>query len=312
MNSWLLLVLSLPTENAAVRQRTWRALKACGAAPLRDGVYLMPASGDSGATFAGLASEVRSGGGSALVMSVGEPEGAEFRRHFDRSADYAALIADVARARSALGAGDLDDATRAARKLHKTFAALRAIDFFPGEARRQTEAALDDLDQAIARLSSPDEPHDAAGAIALRDPMDYRGRVWATRRRPWVDRLACAWLIRRFLDPKARILWLERIEDCPEGALGFDFDGATFSHVGGRVTFEAMLASFALAQRGLAQIGAIVHFLDVGGVAPAEASGVERVLAGLRGALDDDRLLDRASAVFDGLLAAFAAEEAHA
>ncbi|HYM47830.1 MAG TPA: chromate resistance protein ChrB domain-containing protein, partial [Burkholderiaceae bacterium] len=128
----------------------------------------------------------------------------------------------------------------------------------------------------------------------------------ATRRRPWVDRLACAWLIRRFIDRKARIVWLAKPKDCPAKAIGFDFDGATFSHVGARVTFEVMLASFGLEQPALRRIGAIVHYLDAGGVQPPESSGIESVLAGLRDAIaDDDQLVKAAGTVFDGLLASF-------
>jgi hypothetical protein len=113
-------------------------------------------------------------------------------------------------------------------------------------------------------------------------------------------------LIRRFIDPQARILWLDAPGDCPADALGFDFDGATFSHVGSRVTFEVLIESFALTQPALARLGLLVHFLDVGGIQPPEAAGVESVLAGLReGISDDDQLLAAALAIFDGLLASF-------
>ena len=142
-----------------------------------------------------------------------------------------------------------------------------------------------------------------AGRIAQLQRTHYQGRTWATRARPWVDRLASAWLIRRQIDPQARLLWLAHPQDCPADALGFDFDGATFSHVEGRVTFEVLLASFALEGPALQRLGALVHFLDAGGVQPPEASGVEAVLAGLRASIaDDDQLLQAASAVFDALL----------
>ena len=121
--------------------------------------------------------------------------------------------------------------------------------------------------------------------------------------------MASAWLIRRFIDPAARILWLPSADDCPDEALGFDFDGARFSHVGNRVTFETLQASFALDAPGLRRMAALVHYLDIGGAQPAEAAGVERVLAGLRASLEnDDQLLDAACAIFDGLLVAFGKE----
>jgi hypothetical protein len=134
----------------------------------------------------------------------------------------------------------------------------------------------------------------------------HQGRVWATRQCPWVDRLASAWLIRRFIDPHAQLVWIANAADCPPDALGFDFDGAAFSHVGSRVTFEVLLASFALAGPALTRMGQLVHYLDVGGVQPSEAPGVESVLAGLRDTLhDDDQLLAHACHIFDGLLATF-------
>jgi hypothetical protein len=137
----------------------------------------------------------------------------------------------------------------------------------------------------------------------------YQGRVWATRRRPWVDRLASAWLIRRFIDPQARFVWLKSPVDCPKRALGFDFDGAAFTHVGARVTFETLLASFGLETPALLRLGVLVHGLDAGGVMPPEAAGVERVLAGMRDVIaDDDQLLGAAAGVFEGLWVTFEKE----
>lgn len=303
---WLALVISLPTENAALRQRIWRALKASGAATLRDGVYLLPGREDCRGILDGLAGLVREGGGIARVLGVSEPGEEDFRALFDRSDHYAALLTEVVQAQAALGRDTVSDTLRQARKLRKAFSGLAAIDFFPGEPQRQLDAALQGLELACARTLSPDEPTAMPGAIASRNPGDYQGRLWATRRRPWVDRLASAWLIRRFVDEDARILWLPSPEACPPDALGFDFDGATFSHVGNRVTFEVLAACFGLQRPGLARLGLIVHYLDIGGIQPPEATGVESVLAGLRATIDDDdSLLDAACAMFDALLASF-------
>ena len=310
-HDWLALVTSLPTGNATTRQRAWRALKASGAAALRDGVYLMPERESCRAALEGLAADVRGGGGTALVLRVEEPQGAHFIGLFDRSDDYAALLAEASHARAALTLDTVHDAVRCARKLRKSLAATTGIDFFPGEAQRQADAGLRDLELATARMLSPDEPQDVTGEVPARLIAHYQRRAWATRRRPWVDRLASAWLIRRFIDAQARILWLASPADCPADALGFDFDGATFSHVGSRVTFEVLATSFGLAQPALVRLGQLVHYLDVGGVQAPEAAGVESVLAGLRDATtDDDQLLARADSVFDGLLAAFSRQGA--
>jgi len=307
--TWLLLVLSLPTENATARMRAWRALKASGAAVLRDGVYLLPEREGCRSTLEAVAADVQANGGTAHLLRSEGMNGATFTALFDRADDYAALIADIAKSRDGLGADNALEAMKQARKLRKSFIALADIDFFPGEAQRQADAALRELEAAANRALAPDEPHAVERAIPRLRLSDYRGRTWATRRRPWVDRLASAWLIRRFIDRDARILWLESPADCPPEALGFDFDGAAFSHVDARVTFEALLGSFGLDAPALGRIGALVHYLDVGGVQPPEASGVERVLAGLRASItDDDSLLQAAGGIFDGLLAAFEKE----
>jgi len=303
---WDLLVLSLPTANTTARMRAWRSLKATGAAVLRDGVYLLPASDAHQALLGEIADDVRASDGNAELLRVTGADNARFATLFDRTADFAALLAQVTAVRDKLDDSSAGDALKQARRLRKAFAGIAAIDFFAGEAQRQTAAALDDLDAAAHRLVAPDEPHPVAKAPTLRRLGDYRGRVWATRRRPWVDRLASAWLIRRFIDRKARFVWLEATSKCPRDAVGFDFDGAAFSHVGARVTFETLVASFQLERPALARVGAIVHYLDIGGVAPPEADGVERVLAGMRESIDDDdRLLGAACGVFDGLLAAY-------
>lgn len=307
---WLTLITTLPTENATLRQRAWRALKASGAAVLRDGVYLMPERDPCRTLLAGVAAEVREGGGTAHLLRVEAPGETDFAVLFDRRADFAALLAEVGGVRCGVKAGAtahaLLDAQRQTRKLRKAFAQLAETDFFPGEAQRQVNQALGELELACARALSPDEPQPGGGDLGLLAAVDHQGRVWATRQRPWVDRLASAWLIRRFIDPQARFLWLAHPADCPPDALGFDFDGAFFSHVGGRVTFEVLAIRFGLAQPAMARLGLLVHALDVGGVLPPEAPGIESLLAGLRTRLtDDDRLLAAACTVFDGLLTGF-------
>lgn len=306
MNDWLILILSLPTENATVRMRAWRALKAAGAAVIRDGVYLLPERDTCVASFTQIADEVRSAGGTVLHSRMAQPEGEDFTGLFDRNADYQSLDGQLMELRNSL---TLDSAweLRQLRKLRKQFLQIAAIDFFPDSARAATESALNELEQAANRLLSPDEPVASQGAIAVLNPPDYQGRLWATRRRPWVDRLASAWLIVRFIDRQARFLWLESPAACPPDALGFDFDGASFTHIGERVSFEVLLASFGLAQQpALARMAALVHYLDVGGVRPPEAAGIETLLAGLRDSIaDDDQLLAAAGAVFDGLLVSF-------
>lgn len=310
MKKWLSLILGLPTANATARMRAWRALKASGAAVLRDGVYLLPDNPACREAMVAIERDILAINGTAYLLPIDDAEGERFIPLFERSADYAKLLGEVDACHAGLHAENALACTKQIRKLRKAFAQLASIDFFPGPAKQQLEEALQRLESAVSRALCADEPSSQDLPIAILHRRDYRGRLWATRRRPWVDRLASAWLIRRFIDPEARFVWLRSPEECPAEALGFDYDGASFSHVGQRVTCETLIASFALAEPGLQRVAALVHYLDIGGAQPPEAAGVERVLAGLRETLtDDDQLLNAASSLFDGLLAAFVKEE---
>ena len=309
-SDWLLLVISLPTSSATARMRIWRALKALCCAALRDGAYLLPAGAGRAAALRELGDECEREGGSAWLMTV-TPDSAEddaaYRQLFDRSEQYAELRKSWKGEYRGLRALSMTELTRLRKRLEKEFEALRASDFFPSEASVEAEAAWIDFAKRVDALLSPDEPHESVGKLSRLDPAAYRGRTWATRRRLWVDRVASAWLIRRFIDPEARFRWLAKPSECPKSALGFDFDGATFTHVDDRVTFETLLASFGLdADLALARLGAIVHALDVGGEPVAEAAGFEAVMAGARERIgDDDALLAEMSNVLDSLYAHF-------
>ena len=310
MNNWLALILGLPTANATERMRAWRALKASGAAVLRDGAYLLPDTGACREALTSVERDILAINGTAYVLPVVDPGGERFVELFDRSDDYGKLGAEIEECRGQLNAENALATTKQIRKLRKTYDQLVSIDYFPGKPKQQIDSALQELETAVSRALSPDEPHSCNQPITALNRGDYQRRIWATRKRPWVDRLACAWLICRFIDPQAQILWLNSPTDCPADALGFDFDDATFSHVGNRVTFETLQASFELEEPGLNRIAALVHYLDIGGIQPVEAAGIERVLAGLRETIThDDHLLAAAMAIFDGLLAGFVKEE---
>jgi len=309
-SSWLLLIVSLPTGSATARMRIWRSVKALGCAALRDGAYLLPAHAEQAGQLADLAAETTDEGGQAWLLRVqtrGDEESSAFQALFERSAEYDGWLAELSEARQTLASLSAAELNRLLRRHERSYLALRRIDFFPAAASLRAQARWRDFSNAIAAILSPGEPRAASGSIPRRDPTHYQGRLWATRRHLWVDRVACAWLIQRFIDPAAQFLWLQTPEDCPAEALGFDFDGATFTHVADRVSFEVLLASFGLDENhGLARLGALVHALDVGGTAVPEASGFEAMLAGARKRLpDDDALLAETGNVLDSLYAHF-------
>jgi hypothetical protein len=308
---WQELVISLPTENATERMRVWRALKTAGAAVLRDGVYVLPERPDLHEVFARLYAEITEAGGSAHVLRVDprdEAQAERLRALFDRTKEYAALADEIGRARTSFSPQELSAVRRQSKALRRQFDAIAAIDFFPGGAKGQAEAALHEAEAAALEVLSPGEPHRRSGPIPRLDATRYRGRVWATRRAPWVDRLASAWLIKRQIDRAASFRWLDSPAALPKNAVGFDFDGAPFTHVDNLVTFEVLMKSFGLeGDAALRKLGDVVHYLDVGGIPANDAPGMATVLAGAKQrSRDDDQLLKLALAVFDCVYAAYA------
>lgn len=326
---WALLIVTLPTQPNAVRLRIWRSLKGLGCAALRDGAYLLPA--EHVAQLDALAAEVREHAGSASVLALAPRDAAqrdEILALFDRSEAYAEWRAGADQLQRELGELGETDARRRLRGVADALHALRRTDHYPGAAAEQAERDLRALRHELDARFSRGEPLARADVgIERLDRARFQGKRWATRARPWVDRLACAWLIRRFIDPSAEFVWLPEAEQpvraprgesrssaprgesrlsAPRGALGFDYDGARFSHVGARVTFEVLAASFGLdTDARLQRIAGAVHYLDVGGIPVPEAAGLESVLGGLRALhADDDRLVAAAAAVFDALYAA--------
>jgi len=311
-NPWLVFLMSQPGKSPTPRIRLWRLLKGLGAAVLRDGVYLLPDREPLRQALAAQVQGVQTLGGAAYVLTV-EPvttTDADFRVLFDRREEYATLLTTIAQVRTTLAETPEVQARRLLQQVRRDYEALVAIDYFPGPAQAYTAQALGEAEAAVTRYFSPDEPQPLQMGIRHLERTAYRGKQWATRQRVWVDRVASAWLIRRFLDPDARFLWLQTPQDCPADAIGFDFDGAAFTHTGQRVTFEVLVASFALeTDPALSRMGVLVHTLDVGGVPVPEAAGFEAILTGVRASgADDDQMLAAMMPVLDALYTAFGQE----
>ena len=291
--------------------RAWRALKAVGVGWLRDGAYLLPNTERSREVLEEQGTEIKAAGGHAQVLVFDAESSAQndaFVALFDRTSEYTEAIESLDALKKLLGKLREPEARKRLASISREVMYIVERDFFPGEPRKQMEGALADAEGTLNARFAPEEPHAAHRKIRPRDRKDYRGRTWATRERLWIDRVASAWLIRRFIDPKAKFLWLQRMKDCPKSAVGFDFDGAEFTHADSKVTFEVLVASFNLAQdAGLARLGALVHHLDVGGIPIAEGPGFASIMAGARSLQqDDDALLNAMTPVLDSLYASYA------
>lgn len=302
---WLALVAQLPTEDPASRMRVLRTLESLGAGVMREGAYLLPDTPANRQSLDALAEYVGKMAGTAHVLRVSPASAAQqqaLARLFDRSARYDALVKTVESLRVSFGHSDPSAISRVLHKQRREYEAITALDFFPTAARERAHQAITATEAAVRKLlfSSQAQAH-------IDTTQGLVGRTWVTRKPLWADRLACAWLIRRFVDPEATLGWLEKADALPEEAIGFGFEGAHFSNSESRVTYEDMLARLELARNAaLAKIGTIVHFLEVRGTPVPEAAGVQTLLQGaVRRASSENELLREAEKTFDLLYEAY-------
>ena len=304
--SWLLVVATLPTEDPAARMRVMRTFEALGAAIMRDGVFLLPETPANRQAVERLVEYIGMNAGSAQAVKatpLDENQLGAFRKLFDRSARYEDLTKTVESLRVGFGLADPSAISRVLHKQRREFEAIGLLDFFPTPAREKAKDALAAAESEVREHMFPTQ-----AAPGEKTSEKFLGRTWATRRPLWADRLACSWLVRRFVDPEATMRWLEKAEDSPAGAIGFAYDGARFANSGNRITFEEMLLQLDLeGNAALVKIGGIVRFLEVrSGTRVPEAAGVQTLLQGaVRRSASDDELLRETEKTFDLLYEAY-------
>jgi hypothetical protein len=302
---WLLTIAQLPVEDPAARMRVMRTLESLGAAVMREGVYLLPDTPANRQSLEALTEHIVKISGTAHVVHVNSLTPAQhesFARLFDRSARYENLIKTVESLRVGFGQADPSAISRVVHKQRREFEAIAALDFFPSKTRERAQEVLAAADVEVRRLLFPTQ-----SAASLAPGEALLGRTWVTRKPLWADRLACAWLIRRFVDPEATLTWLEKTQPLPSDAIGFGFEGAHFANSETRVSYEEMLAKLDLAKNNsLVKIGSIVHFLEVRGTPVAEAAGVQTLLQGAqRRSTSEAELIAEAEKTFDLLYEAY-------
>ncbi len=287
--------------------RVLRTLESLGCAVLREGVYLLPDNAVNRQGLQRLSEHMTRINGSAHLLQVANSDaeqGNTFRSLFDRTGKYEQLIKAVEGLRAGFGVSEPSAIARILNKQRREFEAISALDFFPSPAKEKVEQVLRDTESEVRKMMFPDAPR--AGRVTQTGRFYFK-RVWATRKPLSADRLASAWLIRRFIDPEATLLWLDKTQLCPSTAVGFGFEGATFFNSKDKVTFQELLASFGLDKNEtLARIGALVHYLDTGGSPVAEAPGVETLLQGARRRSNsDEELFSESEKTFDLLYEAY-------
>lgn len=296
---WILLLYGLPTKKSAARVQLWRQLKKCGALALKTSAYLLPDKLEHHERLQWLAQQVRDGGGEATLIHVTEIEGlnhAEIVRQFNeaRALDYAALIATlnklIAENRKRLG----ESFPAELEKLTRQFEDIRKIDFFDCPQAQDAQMLL----QRAAGLHNSKTK--ALPSLVIKK---FHGKTWLTRPRPGIDRAGSAWLIRTFVDPRARFVFGTDPAKHRD-AIPYDMFEVEFSHHGDDCTFETLVKRFGITDRTVLKMAEMVHDADLedGKFQTTECLGINRVLQGwAKSNLSDDELLKRGIECFEAL-----------
>jgi len=306
VTQWYLLTHNVPPRPLYLRAKIRQRLAQVGAVALKNSVYVLPKNDDALEDFQWIAQEVVSGGGTAHIVEANfvSPPTDEIVATFrtERDADYEALIAE---AREARKRGRAADAGNVVARLSKRLDEIRRIDFFDAPRRTAAEEAIAALHERAARASGKEKPR------MLKERPELVGRTWVTRPGVKVDRIATAWFVRRFIDPKAKFRFAppDARFAPPEGRssnaeLRFDMVGGDFTHDGDRCTLETLVRTAGLPDRGVKAIAEIVHDLDLkdGKFGRPEAAGIARMIEGLVARYtNDEERLEHGFAMFDDL-----------
>ena len=306
---WLLLIHQLPSKPAYFRVKIWRRLQGIGAVAVKSTVYALPANAEMQEDFEWLLKEIVEGGGEAMICEARLVDGlsdAQVRALFDaaRDADYAEISKEARDLVAAVNADpqseNLSEARAQLGRLRKRLVEVVAIDFFGASGRLAVEGLIAELEATLNKdKAMTKEPKTAVG------PGELKGRIWVTRRDVHVDRIACSWLIRRFIDADAIIRFVAGKGYVPnEGELRFDMFEGEITHEGDHCSFEVLLNRSGIADPALQAIAEVVHDIDLkdGKFSREETTGIASLIAGIAmaNAGDEQRIAEGAS-VFDNL-----------
>jgi hypothetical protein len=313
---WLLLIQQLPTHPSSARIKLWRRLQQLGSVVLKNSVYVLPLTAQAREDFEWLCTEIRAANGHASILlaeALTSEQEEDIRQAFRaaRSVEYNALrvkARDLLRSAPAHATGTTRQALeRALRACRDDLARIESIDFCEAPARAAAADAVDALAAKLTTMPTRTSFMKPPAPVLKRQP--YQKRTWITRPRPGVDRMACAWLIQRFIDPAARFVFADvEASKVPRRRIPFDMFGAEFGHRGERCSFETLCDRFGIDEPAVLRLGQIVHDVDLKDrrYAPPEVPVVGSLIEGLRATYTDDHeLLQHGIALFAGLYEAF-------
>jgi hypothetical protein len=303
LHKWVLLTHQIPPQPSGFRVKVWRKLQELGAIAVRNSVYVLPGSPEALEDFQWLRQEIADAGGEATAFTadaVSSAEDQEIIRAFQeaRNRDYAAVLKELHVLEKACAKGARRSASADLAKWSRRIEAVIAIDFFEAPGRAEALATLQRCEKFLQ------SPKPALKAVPVPNPSAYRKRRWVTRKRPHIDRLASAWLIRRNIDPEAQFAFVEEGAKLRKNDVPFDMFGVEFGHHGDDCTFETLRKAFGLKDPALEVIARVVHDADLkdGKFGRRDTEGIEKAIRALGSQLPDDRLLEVGLRLFDGLL----------
>ena len=295
--AWLLLLFSLPTNRNTERVTVWRRLKKIGAVQIKTSTYLLPDEPAQYEQFQWLAQQIRDYGGDATLVRAQEIEGLTRGSVISlfnaaRDKEYSQLKRSLQSFITRRKKLDAELAATELERLTRQFRELRQIDFFDS-------ARGHDIAMLLRRAEGPRRSRQ----LEVLDAKQYRGKTWLTRPRPEIDRVGSAWLISKFIDPKAKFVFAPSAQAVPD-TIPFDMLDAEFSHHGNNCTFETLTKRFAISDKSVVKIGEMIHDADLDDARfqRVEAVGIDRVLKGwAKEGLPDEEILRRGFECFDAL-----------
>lgn len=316
---WLLFFYSVPSSPGSNRVKVWRRLIKAGAIHLKGAVYIFPNTVDNFELCQWLVSEVASLRGEAGFVRIERIESMNdneiitmFNQH--RENDYRSIEKDIneieRKIASIRKAGAVQNTKKVLEQLNKhskRFEEIKKIDFFSSSTGLEIEKKINSLKSEIMDSIQPDVKNKDI-IVMQKHIKDYQGKIWITRKRPFVDRMASAWLIRKFIDKKAVFRFIEEqdLENRDEDNIAYDIRGGDFTHIRDLCTFEVLMQSFNIKDRAVVKISEIVHELDIRDdkYKTPEARGIEEILLGIRKTSNNDiDALEKGMAVFEMLYA---------
>ncbi|MBI5847283.1 MAG: chromate resistance protein [Nitrospirae bacterium] len=317
---WLLFFYSVPSRPVSSRMRIWRKLARIGAAQLKGAVYILPFNEERYELLQWLVTEIAGMKGEAAVVSIEKIDtmkDTEIVAIFDQqqAGEYKVLqksFDDLGQKLSSIRKGAKPQNVKALsdqfEKLQKEFDDMQKIDFFSsregaalGEKIKRIHAELKSVSGFATQRARP-------AAVTLRTPAEYHGKIWITRKKPFIDRMASAWLIKRFIDRDAAFDFIDEkgMETIDKRSISFDIRGGEFTHSEDMCTFEVLMKSFGLRDKTLKKMAEIIHDLDMKDdkFNAIEAKGIENILEGIRRTADNDQdALEKGMTVFEMLYA---------